>query len=252
MSLLRYLNVLPFAHTGVGPSEYRSRSFILSWSSPFRCAASCSNSLASRRREKRDGDAMAITIRLPPTSAHPRERMGDGTTSTSKVPRIRMARKPRSKNLRRSDVTYPVRFRIRSWVPRPEGDARFTAKPEPRLAGGVWGKAPSLSTVAAMPPALLGSSRVSSPVGVAPTPTAVAMLPAAPLRVPTVRTPTMPAPSVPHHAGVSPMMPALVATEPATSTVPQHAGVSTVTTVATMGLSTTATESGHDGLLVGR
>ena len=81
---------------------------------PRMCADSCSKSRANLRTVKWDGGAIARTIRVPPTSAHPRERCG-AATMTTRSRRIREAgtpdaRKPRARNRLRSDESYPLRF----------------------------------------------------------------------------------------------------------------------------------------------
>lgn len=55
---------------------------------------------------------MAITIRSPPTSAQPRERMGDATTAMRTRLFTPAAFKPARKKLSRSAVAYPELFSI--------------------------------------------------------------------------------------------------------------------------------------------
>lgn len=102
-----------------------------SCSMPRICADSCSRSRARRLSENRHGAAMAMIMRRPftrvhlapshrsvPTSAQPRERMGEDLTTIRRSPpppRVPVAMSPRLKKRSRSRVSYPVLFLIRKF-----------------------------------------------------------------------------------------------------------------------------------------
>jgi len=83
-----------------------------SWSVPLRCAHSCSSRRPRRRKKEAsvpyDGGETAITIFAPAlsseTSAHPREKTGDGTTVTRFGVRMPIAWKALPITRRRSRV----------------------------------------------------------------------------------------------------------------------------------------------------